>query len=178
MILVFCRIHDPCCNSDNQTFLKHWLLECPMFNYHRSKYLCLTDTSLNNINLNTNDNLLNDNSNYNINSNVENRTENNINSSSTNSIIDHDNSRNLGNSNRINSDNYIDNEINNECNNTRELVNVTNNDSNEKSNMNLNSNNNFINIMTKGSNSNSDESSFNWHGVYYFFLGGKKILIQ
>ena len=32
-----------------------------MFNYHRSKYLCLTDTLLNNINLNTNINLLNDN---------------------------------------------------------------------------------------------------------------------
>ena len=41
----------PCCNSGNQTF-EHWLLECPMFNYHRSKYLYLTDTSLNNINLN------------------------------------------------------------------------------------------------------------------------------
>ena len=51
-----------CCNSGNQSF-EHWLLECPMFNYHRSKYLCLTDTSLNNINLNSNDNLLNDNSN-------------------------------------------------------------------------------------------------------------------
>jgi len=37
-----------------------------MFNYYRSKYLCLTDTSLNNINLNTNVNLLNDNSNFNI----------------------------------------------------------------------------------------------------------------
>ena len=45
-----------------------------MFNYHRSKYLCLTDTSLNNINLNSNDNLLSDNSNYNRNSNVENKT--------------------------------------------------------------------------------------------------------
>jgi len=44
--------------------------------------------------------------------------------SSTRSIIDHDNRRNLGNSNRINSDNYIDNDINNGCNNTRELVNV------------------------------------------------------
>ena len=42
-----------------------------MFNYHRSKYFCLTDTSLNNINLNTSDNLLNDNSNYNRNSIVE-----------------------------------------------------------------------------------------------------------
>jgi len=40
-----------------------------MFNYHRSKYLCLTDASLNSINLNTNVNLLNDNSNYNRNSN-------------------------------------------------------------------------------------------------------------
>ena len=59
-----------------------------MFNYLRSKYLCLTDTSLNNINLNTNVNLLNDNSNYNRNSNVENRTENSINNSSTNSITD------------------------------------------------------------------------------------------
>ena len=48
----------------------------------------LTDTSLNNINLNTNDNLLNDNSNYNRNSNVENRTENNINNFSANNIID------------------------------------------------------------------------------------------
>jgi len=28
--------------------------------------------------------------------------------------------------------------------------------------------------MTRGSNSNSDESSSNWHGVYYFLLGGKK----
>jgi len=45
-----------------------------MFNYHRSKYLCLTDTSLNSINQNINVNLLNDNSNYNRNSNVENRT--------------------------------------------------------------------------------------------------------
>ena len=88
------------CHSGNQIF-EHWLLECPMFNYHRSKYLCLTDTLLNNINLNTNVNLLNDNSNYNRNSNVENRSENNINNSSTNNIIDHDNSRNLGNSNRI-----------------------------------------------------------------------------
>jgi len=96
----------PCCNSGNQTF-EHWLLECPMFNYHRSKYLCLTDTSLNNINLNTNVNLLNDNSNYNRNSNVENRTENNINNSSANNIIDHNNSRNLGNNSRINSDNYM-----------------------------------------------------------------------
>ena len=78
----------PCCNSGNQTF-EHWLLEYPMFNYHRSKYLCLTDTSLNNFNLNTNDNLLNDNSNYNRNSNVENRTENNIYNSSANNIIDH-----------------------------------------------------------------------------------------
>jgi len=41
-----------------------------MFNYHRSKYLYLTDTSLNNINQNTNVNLLNDISNYNKNSNV------------------------------------------------------------------------------------------------------------
>jgi len=40
---------NPCCNSGNQTF-EHWLLECPLINYHRSKYLCLTDTSLNNIN--------------------------------------------------------------------------------------------------------------------------------
>jgi len=36
-----------------------------------------------------------------------------INNSSTNSIIDHDNSRNLENSNIINSDNYVDNDINN-----------------------------------------------------------------
>jgi len=28
--------------------------------------------------------------------------------------------------------------------------------------------------MTRGSNSNSDESSSNWRGVYYFLLGGKK----
>ena len=67
-----------------------------MFDYHRSKYLCLTDTSLNNINLNTNVNLLNDIGIYNRNSNVENRTENSINNSSTISIADHDNSRNLG----------------------------------------------------------------------------------
>ena len=75
---------------DNQTF-EHWLLECPMFNYHRSKYLCLTDTLRNNINLNTNDNLLNDNRN----SNIEKRTVNNINNSLANNIIDHDNSRNF-----------------------------------------------------------------------------------
>jgi len=84
----------------------------------------------------------------------------------TNSITDHDNSRNLGNSNRINSDNYIDNDINNECNNTRELVNITNSDSKENNNRNLDSSNNFISIMTKGLNSNSDESSSNWRGVY------------
>ena len=107
----------PCYNSGNQTF-EHWLLECLMFYYHRSKYLCLTDTSHNNINLNSNDN-----SNYNRNSNVENRTENNINNSSANNIIDHDNSRNLGNNSRnlrnnsrINSDINVDNESNNECN--------------------------------------------------------------
>ena len=41
------------------------------------------------------------------------------------------------NSNRINSDNYVDNDINNECNNTRELVNVKNSDSNENNNKNL-----------------------------------------
>jgi len=40
-----------------------------------------------------------------------------INKSSINSIIDHDN--NLGNSNRINSYNYVNNEINNECNNRK-----------------------------------------------------------
>jgi len=142
-----------------------------MFNYHRSKFLCLTDTS---INQNTNVKLLNNNSNYNRNSNVENRTENNINNSSTNNIIDHGNSRNLGNSNRINSDNYVDYDINNEYKNTRELVNVTNSDTNENNNRNLDSSNNFISIMMKGSNSNSDESSSNWHGVYYFLLGGKK----
>jgi len=73
------------------------------------------------------------------------------------------------NNSRINSDNNVDNESNNECNNTRELVNVTNNDSNENSNRNLNSSNNFISIMT-----NSNESSSNWRGVYYFLLGGKK----
>ena len=28
--------------------------------------------------------------------------------------------------------------------------------------------------MTRGSNSNSDESSSNWRGVYYFLLGGNK----
>ena len=28
--------------------------------------------------------------------------------------------------------------------------------------------------MTRGNNSNSDESSSNWHGVYYFLLGRKK----
>ena len=175
----------PCCNSGNQKF-EHWLLECPIFNYHRSKYLCLTDTSLNNINnLNTNVNLLNDNSNYKRNSNVENRLENNINNSSTNNIIDHDNSRNLGNngrnlgnSNRINSDNYVDNEINNECNNTRELVNVTNSDSNENGNRNLDFSNNFISIMTRGSNSNSGESSSNWRGYIISFLVERKNLIQ
>ena len=58
-------------------------------------------------------NLLNDNINFNNNSNVENRTENNINYSSTNNIIDHDNSWNLGNSNRINSDNYLHYDVNN-----------------------------------------------------------------
>jgi len=163
----------PCCNSGNQTF-EHWFFECSMFNYHSFKYFCLTDISFNNNNLNTNDNLLNVNSNYNRNSNVENRTENNINYSSTNNIIDHDNSWNLGNSNRINSDNYVDNDINNECNNTRELVNITNSDSNENSNRNFDSSNNFISIMTRVSNSNSDESSSNWHGVYYFLHGGKK----
>ena len=36
----------------------------------------------------------------------------------TNNIINHDNSRNLGISNKINSNNYVDNE----CNYTRELV--------------------------------------------------------
>ena len=41
-------------------------------------------------------------------------------------------------------------------------------------NRNLDSGNNFISIMTRDSNSNSDESSSNWHGVYYFLLGGKK----
>ena len=40
----------PCCNSGNQTF-EHWLLEYPMLNYHHFKYLCLNDTSFNNINL-------------------------------------------------------------------------------------------------------------------------------
>jgi len=70
--------------------------------------------------------------------------------------------------------NYVDNEINNECNKTRELVNVTNSDSNENSNRNLDSSSNFISIMTRGNNSNSDESSSNWRGVYYFLLGGKK----
>ena len=71
---------------------------------------------------------------------------------------------------RINSNNYVDNE----CNNIRDLVNVTNSDNNENSNRNLDSNNNFISIMKRGSNSNSDESSSNWHGVYYFLLDGKK----
>jgi len=163
----------PCCNSGNKTF-EHWLLECPMFNYHRSKYLCLTDTLLNNINLNSNDNLLNDNSYYNRNSNVENRTENYINNSSANNIIDHDNISNLGNNGRINSDNNVKNESNNECNNTKEIVNVTNSDNNENSNRNLDYSNNFISIMTRDSNFNSDESSSNWHGVYYFLFGGKK----
>jgi len=85
----------------------------PNVYYHRSKYLCLTDTSLNNISLNTNIDLLIYNSNYNRNSNEEIRTENSINNSSTNNIIDHDNSRNLGNSNRINSDNYLHYDVNN-----------------------------------------------------------------
>jgi len=102
-----------------------------MFNYHHAKYPCLTDTLLNNINQNTNVNLINDNSHYNRNSNVENKIKNSINNSSANSFIDHDNSRNLGNSNRISSDNYVDDDINNECNNTRELVNVMNSNSNE-----------------------------------------------
>ena len=84
------------------------------------------------------------------------------------------NNRNLENNSRINSDNNVNNESNNECNNTRELVNVTNSVNNENSNINLDSSNNFISIMTRGSNSNSDESSSNWRGVYYFLLGGKK----
>jgi len=113
-----------------------------------------------------------------VNSNVEIRTESSINNFSANSIIDHDNSSNLGNSNRINSDNYVDNNINNECNNIRELVNVTNSDSNENSNRNLYSNNNFISIMTRDINSNSDEASSKWHGVYYFLLVERKNLIQ
>ena len=95
------------------------------------------------------------------------RNENNINNSSTNNIIDHDNSRNLGNSNRIDYDNYVDNESNKECNNTRELVNVN-------SNRNLDSSNNFIRIMTRGSNTNSYESSSNWREVYYFLPGVQK----
>jgi len=44
----------------------------------------------------------------------------------------------------------------------------------KNSNRNLDSSNNFISIMTKSLNSNSDESSSNWRGVYYFPLGGKK----
>ena len=79
--------------------------------------------------------------------------------SSTNSITDHDNSRNLGNSNKINSDNYVDNV---KCNNIRELINVTNSDSNENNNRNLDSSNNFFSIKTKGLNFNSDESSSSW----------------
>jgi len=62
--------------------IKHFnigFLNDQCFNYHRAKYLCLTDTFLNNINLNINVNLLNDNINYNRNNIVENRTENNIN---------------------------------------------------------------------------------------------------
>ena len=50
-----------------------------MFNYHRFKYFCLIDTSINNINLNTNDNLLNDNSRNIGNSNWINYIDNNIN---------------------------------------------------------------------------------------------------
>ena len=38
-------------------------------------------------------------------------------------------------------------------------------------NRNLDSSNNFINTMTRGLNSNSDELSSNWRGVYYFLLG-------
>ena len=71
-------------------------------------------------------------SNYNRNSNVENRTENSINNPSNNSITDHDNSKYLENSNKINSDNYVDNV---KCNNIRELINVTNSDSNENNNI-------------------------------------------
>jgi len=124
----------------------------------------LVDTTLSY--LNSNDYLLNDNRNYNRNSNVENRTENNINNSSANNIIDHDNSRNLGNNSRnlgnnsrINFDNNVDNESDNECNNTRELVNVTNSDNNENSNRNLGSSNNFISLFSRDLNSNLDESS-------------------
>ena len=118
--------------------------------------------------------MLNVNSNYNSNSNVENRTENSINNSSANSIVDYDNSRNLGNSNWISFDNYVDNDINNECNNSKELFIVTNNDRYENSNRKLDFINSFISIMTRGINSNSDESLSNWRGVYYFLLGGKK----
>jgi len=89
-----------------------------MFNYHRFKYLCLTDTSLNNINIYTNVNLLYDNNEYNRNNNVGNRTESNINNSSTNNIIDYYNNKNLEINNRINYNNYVDNEIYNEYNNT------------------------------------------------------------
>jgi len=145
-------------------------------NYHHSKYLCSNNTSLNNINQNSNVTLFNDNSNFNNNSNVEYRTENSIYNSSGNSIIDHDNVRNLGNSNRINSDNYVDSNINNEYNNTRDLVNVTNSDSNENSDRNLDSSNNFISVITRGINSNSDESSSNWHVIS--FLVERENLIQ
>jgi len=97
-----CPATCPCCNSGHQAF-ERWLLECPMFNYHRSKYLCLTLILcliiLTKILMLI---LLNNNSNYNSNNNnAENRTKNSINNSSTNSSIDHDNSWFLGNNNRI-----------------------------------------------------------------------------
>jgi len=65
--------------------------------------------------------------------------------------MDHDKSRNLGNSNRINSDNYIDNDINQEYNNAGELVKCKRVvDSNENSHRNLDSSNNFIKYNDEG----------------------------
>ena len=80
----------PCCNSGNQTF-EHWLLKCPMFNYHRSKYLCLTDTSLNNNSRINSDNNVDNESNNECNNtrelvNVTN-SDNNENSESSNNFI-------------------------------------------------------------------------------------------
>jgi len=75
-----------CYNSGNHPF-EHWLLECPMFKYHRFKFHNIIDTLLNSINLSNNVNLSNNNCNYNSNSIVENKIDN----SSSNNINDFDN---------------------------------------------------------------------------------------
>jgi len=49
---------------------------------------------------------------------------------------------------------------------------------NENNNRNLDSNNNFISIVTRDSNSNSDESSSNWRRYIISFLVERKNLIQ